>query len=127
MLIIKECIGYELIKEKSNSPQDNFNCSEVTYIEDGREKTLHVLYVKYFEELLAEQEGMDPLFTIGEREVSIKDAVALICLMKDVKSKERKRIYISSQKIFSEIFENIDYNQIKMIFQTLEEQQAYTM
>ncbi|MEH6942273.1 hypothetical protein [Bacillus sp. JJ722] len=126
-MIIKECVGYELVKEKSNSPQDHFNRSEVSYIEDGREKKLYVLYVKYFEELLAEQESLHPLFTIREREVFIKDVVALIYLMKNAESKERKRIYISSQELFSEIFENIDYNQIKLIFQTLAEQRDCTI
>ncbi len=127
MLIIKECIGYELVKEKPTSPQDNFNSSLVTYIEDGREKTLHVLYVKYFEELLAEQEGLNPICKVGEREVYIKDVAALICLLQDTTYKDRKRVYISSQKVFSEIFENIDVDQVKSIFQGLEEQQTYTV
>ncbi len=49
-MLLKKCEGYELEKEKSNTSEDFFNRSEVVYVENGKEKTLHVLYVRYFDE-----------------------------------------------------------------------------
>ena len=67
-MLIKECIGYELEKEKSNTSEDFFNRSEVTFIEDAEEKTLHVLYVRYFDEIFHEftPYQQDPIFTKGD-------------------------------------------------------------
>ncbi|MGM9925959.1 MAG: hypothetical protein ACI35R_17070 [Bacillus sp. (in: firmicutes)] len=130
MLIIKEYAGYEIIKEKPASPQDSFHYSQVVYIHNGEERTLHVLYLKYFEELLADLgspfiEG--PLLKLENRNVCIKDAMALIYLLLHPEAKERKRIYISSREHFLDILEKCNYNEVILILEALEKQQTYTV
>ena len=67
-MLIKECMGYELEKEKSNTSEDFFNRSEVTFVEDGEVRTLHVLYLRYFDEFLHEftPYQQDPVWSKGK-------------------------------------------------------------
>src|SRR5581483_427101 len=97
-LLIKECKGYELEKEKSNTSEDFFNRSEITFMENGTEKTLHVLYVRYFDEIFHEftPYSSDPIFAEEGQEITFKDIVALVCLLKNPGLRERKRLYINS-------------------------------
>ncbi len=44
--------GEELQKSRSNTFEDYFNRSEVTYRDGGEERTLSVLYLRYFEAAL---------------------------------------------------------------------------
>ena len=120
MLIIKACLGNELEKERSNSPEDSFTRSEVTFVDQHKEKTLYVLYVKYFEELLSNQNVNDPLTTIGDRPVFFRDIAALLCLLHNPENQQHKRIYISSQKQFLDIFEKADYKKALSIYQALQ-------
>lgn len=124
---IIECKGYELEKEKPNTPQDFFNRSEITYLEDGIEKSLHVLYVRYFDQVFQEftPYHQDPIFGVGESSVNFRDIVALVCLMKDPKLKSQKRIYINSKHEFASYFEGINFNKLPEVFQTLKQKKSY--
>lgn len=123
-LLIKECVGYELIKEKPTSPEEFFNRSEIKYIDNKEERLLQVLYVRFFDENFEQfvPYSNQPLFTAGEREVYFKDIVALVCLLHSPENKKRKRIYISSQEEFAEYFKSIDYKEIEKMFNDIEEE-----
>jgi hypothetical protein len=128
-LLIKDCIGYELEKEKSNTSEDFFNRSEVTFSEDGEEKTLHVLYVRYFDEFINEFTPFkrDPIFAQAEKEISFKDIVALVCLLKNPGLRNRKRLYISSKQEFSSYFQDIDFSKLPEIFLSLNQKKSYEL
>ncbi|WHX99149.1 hypothetical protein [Neobacillus sp. DY30] len=116
-MLIKECIGYELEKEKSNTSEDFFNRSEVTFIEGSEEKTLHVLYVRYFDELYQEFTPFqqNPIFSKVNIEVTFKDIVALVCLIKNPGLRNRKRLYINSKQEFASYFQDIDFEKLPEI------------
>lgn len=126
---IIESRGFELEKEKSNTSEDFFNRSEVTFSEDGEDKTLHVLYVRYFDELFNEFTPFkqDPVFVEGGREVYFRDIVALVCLLKNPGLRQRKRIYLNSKQEFAEYFQDIDYNKLPEIFRSLHQKNAYEL
>jgi hypothetical protein len=128
-LLIKDCIGYELEKEKSNTPEDFFNRSEITFCEDGEEKTLHVLYVRYFDEFINEFTPFkqDPIITQAGKEVTFKDIVALVCLLKNPGLRNRKRLYISSKQEFVSYFQDIDFSKLPAIFLSLNENKSYEL
>jgi hypothetical protein len=127
MMIIKRCSGYELEKAKSNTSEDFFNRSEVTYIEDGEEKTLHVLYVRYFDEMMDQFTPFqqDPIFQAGEREITIKDLVAIACFLRNPELKQRKRIYINSEKEFASLFNGLDFNKLENLLISIEQKNGY--
>jgi hypothetical protein len=116
-LFIKECIGFELEKEKSNTSEDFFNRSEVTFSEGSEEKTLHVLYVRYFDEFFQEftPYQQNPIFTKEDIQVTFKDIVALVCLIKNPGLRNRKRLYINSKHDFASYFQDIDFDKIAEI------------
>lgn len=122
-MLILECKGYELEKEKSNTSEDFFNRSELTFKEDGQEKTLHVLYVRYFDELYHEftPYQQTPLFVAKGKEIFLKDIVALVCLIKNPGLRHRKRLYISSKQEFVSYFQDIDFGKLPEIFNSLEQ------
>ncbi len=126
-MLIKGYRGYELEKEKSNTSEDFFNRSEITFEDDGKEKTLHVLYVRYFDELFSEFTPFEvqPLFKAGAKDIYLKDIVALICLIKDPGLRHRKRIYINSQAEFASYFKDIDFSKLHTIFEELEAGRGY--
>lgn len=128
-LFIKECKGYELEKALPNTSEDFFNRSEVTFLEDGNERTLSVLYVRYFEELKNEFTpfDQDPVFELGSTSVSFKDIVGVVCLMSHQSFKDRKRVYIHSQQEFASYFKDVDYDKLKIIFQSLAEGKGYEL
>ena len=128
-MLIKECNGYELEKEKSNTSEDFFNRSEVTFEEEGQEKTVHVLYVRYFDTLFSEFTPFEtnPVFHAGGREVYFKDIVALVCLLKNPGLRHRKRIYINSQTDFASYFKGIDFSKIPEVFEQLENKKSYAL
>lgn len=123
------CKGFELEKEKPNTSEDFFNSSELTYVEDGVEKTLHILYVRYFDEFINECTPYEtnPIFKVGTREVYFKDIVALVCFLKNPGFRHRKRVYINSKMEFVTYFQGIDYNKLTEIFQALEEKQSFEL
>jgi hypothetical protein len=116
-LLIKDCIGYELEKEKSNTSEDFFNRSEVTFIDESEEKTLHVLYVRYFDEFIQEftPYQQNPIFTKDNIQVTFKDIVALVCLIKNPGLRNRKRLYINSKQEFASYFQDIDFEKLPEI------------
>lgn len=118
-MLIKQCIGYELEKEKSNTSEDFFNRSEVAFVEDGKEKTLHVLYVRYFDEMVADITPFaeDPLFRAGSRDVYLRDIVALASLLKNPGYRHRKRVYINVEKEFADIFKGLEFDKLPQIFE----------
>ena len=124
-VLINQCGGYELEKEKSNTSEDFFNRSEVTFVEDGKEKTLHVLYVRYFDEIFNEFTPYteDPIFY----EVEFKDIVALVCLIKNPGLRHRKRLYISTKNELAAYFKDIDFNKLPEIFNTLKQNKSYEL
>jgi hypothetical protein len=113
-MIIKACKGYELEKEKPNTSEDYFNRSEVTYVEDGVEKNLHVLYVRYYEENFNQFTPFEqnPVFNQNGNEIFIKDLVALICLLKNPGLRHRKRVYINTVRDFTAYFQEIDTDKV---------------
>ncbi|WP_423407280.1 hypothetical protein AABM38_15825 [Heyndrickxia sp. MSNUG] len=126
-MLIKQCVGYELEKEKSNTSEDFFNRSEVTFVEDGKEKTLHVLYVRYFDELIGSITPFeaDPAFKAGSREVHLRDLVALAALLKNPGYRHRKRVYINVQREFADIFSGLDFNKLPEIIEGIEQKGAF--
>ncbi|MED3562960.1 hypothetical protein [Bacillus xiapuensis] len=124
-VLINQCGGYELEKEKSNTSEDFFNRSEVTFVDDGEEKTLHVLYVRYFEEFFNEftPYEQDPIFD----DVEFKDIVALVCLIKNPGLRHRKRVYINSRHEFAAFFQDIDFKKLPEIFQSLKQNKNYEL
>jgi hypothetical protein len=128
-LLLKKCKGYELEKEKPNTSEDFFNRSEVVYIENGEEKTLHVLYVRFFDEQISEftPYSKDPIFHVGSKEISFKDIVALACIIKNPGFRHRKRVYINNRVEFASYFQDIDFAKLPEIFQSIEEKQGYEL
>jgi hypothetical protein len=126
---IRRCQGYELEKAQPNTSEDFFNRSEVTFFEDGVEKTLHVLYVRYFEESFPSftPYEQDPIFTVGQRDVYFKDIVALVCLLKNPSFRHRKRIYVNEEKEFRRYFEHIEFTKLPEIFAALETNGEYEL
>ncbi len=128
-MLIKECRGYELEKEKSNTSEDFFNRSEVTFSEDGVEKTLHVLYLRYFDEVFHELTPykQDPIFVEEGREVHFKDIVALVCLLKNPGLRGRKRLYINSRHEFASYFDGINFDKLPEIFRLLKQKNSFEL
>jgi len=126
-MLIRECEGYELEKELPNTSEDYFNRSVVRFVENGEEKALHVLYVRYFDELFPTftPYGKDPVFAVGGRDVTFKDLVALVCLLKNPSFRHRKRVYINSEKELAHSFEHIDFEKIPQIFSAIQARGEY--
>lgn len=124
---IKQCEGYELQKEKPNTSEDFFNRSDVTFTVDGEERVFHLLYVRYFDEFVQECTPFeeDPLFTAGNREVTFRDIVALVFLMKNPGYRERKRVYINQEREFKKTFEDMEFDRIKEVFEEIETKGSY--
>jgi hypothetical protein len=126
-MFIKQCSGYELEKERSNTSEDFFNRSEVTFVEDGNEKTLQVLYVRYFDELISKFTPFeqDPILSASSREVTFKEIVALACLLKNPGYRHRKRVYINSENEFAEVFGNFNFSKLAELFKNMEKHGGY--
>ncbi|PLR84572.1 hypothetical protein CVD25_05075 [Bacillus canaveralius] len=128
-MLIKQCKGYELEKEQSNSFEDYFNRSEITFIEGGVEKTVHVLYVRFFEESMQEFTPFkqDPIFQADSSPVYFRDIVALACLLKNPGFRHRKRIYINNRNEFAAYFQDLDYKKLPEIFAAIGGKQGYEL
>jgi hypothetical protein len=120
-VIIKECKGYELVKEKPNTSEDYFNRSEITYVEDGVEKNLHVLFVRFYEENFKKFTPFEgnPAFQINGKEFYIRDFLALICLLKNPGLRHRKRLYINTEKEFQFYFQDVNFDKVKDLLSDL--------
>lgn len=121
IMIIKECKGYELEKEKPNTSEDYFNRSEITYVEDEIEKNLHVLYVRYYEENFKQYTPFEenPIFNVNGNGIYLKDIVALVCLLKNPGLRHRKRLYINTEKEFQFYFQDMNFEKIKELLTDL--------
>jgi hypothetical protein len=128
-LLLKDCKGYELEKEKPNTSEDFFNQSEVVYVANGKEKTFQVLYIRYFDEKISEftPYSGDPIFQVGSRDVTFKDIVALACLMKNPEFQQRKRLYINNMKELVSYFEGLEFEKIPEIFRQIEDKNGFTL
>ncbi|MDZ5471147.1 hypothetical protein SM124_05260 (plasmid) [Bacillus sp. 31A1R] len=128
-MLVKVCKGFELEKEKPNTSEDFFNRSEVTFEEDGVEKTLSVLYVRFFEEKMNEFTPYEenPIIQDGSKPVELKDIVALVCLIKNPGLRHRKRIYINSQVEFASYFKGIDYSKLETLLKSLESNHSFKL
>ncbi len=129
---ITEIKGYELEKAQSNTSEDFFNRSEVSFEDDGVEKTFHVLYIRYFDETFAEfipqmQQKEDPVFVMGDKQITFKDLVAITCLIKNPSFRQRKRIYINTKEELAGYFEGIDIPKLKEIFEGLQQHGEYKL
>ena len=128
-MLIKECKGFELEKEKSNTSEDFFNRSEVTFVEDGEEKTLYILYVRYFDQNFSEftPYQQDPIIVQEGIEVDFKDIVALVCLLKNPGLRSRKRLYINSKQDFASYFQDINFNKLPEILLALKQNNGFEL
>lgn len=128
-MLIKECKGFELEKEKSNTSEDFFNRSEVTFVEDGEEKTLHVLYVRYFDQIISEftPYQQDPVIVQEGNEVTFKEIVALVSLIKNPGLRNRKRLYINSKQEFASYFQDINFNKLPEIMLALKQNNGFEL
>lgn len=129
---ILNCRGYELEKAQPNTSEDFFNRSEVTFEDEGQEKTLHVLYIRYYDETFAEfipslSGEADPIFEIGDYKVTFKDLVAITCLIKNPSFRQRKRIYINTQEELAGYFEGVDIPKIREIFEGIDNKGHYQL
>lgn len=125
---IISCHGYELQKAQPNTSEDFFNRSEVTFVDDdGTERTLRVLYVRYFDERFSQWTPyeQDPVFQAGGKDVYFKDIVALVCLLADPSLRTRKRVYVSEEEELRRYFSSIDFVKLPEVFESLARQQAY--
>jgi hypothetical protein len=129
-MILLECKGYELEKEKPNTSEDFFNRSEVKFIDDdGSEKTFHLLYVRFFEEKFSDftPYDQDPILTVNGTEYKFRDIVGLVCMLKKPDFRKRKRVYINTEKEFCTYFKGIDFEKLPEILGTLAKQQPYEL
>jgi hypothetical protein len=126
---ILECTGHELEKAQPNTSEDFFNRSEVKFIEDGEEKIFQLLYIRFFDEVFSEFTPFEqnPIFTFGDKEVNFKDIVAIVCLLKNPSFRQRKRVYINTQKEFAQYFEDVNYEKLKELFKQVVEQGSYEL
>ncbi|MDF0726165.1 hypothetical protein PY093_05485 [Cytobacillus sp. S13-E01] len=124
-MLIKNCKGYELEKAQSNTSEDFFNRSEVTFSVKGEEKTFHLLYIRYFDEVFASftPYEQDPIFN----DVEFKDIVGLVCLLKNPGFQSRKRVYINSQKEFENYFKDIQFDKLPEIFESIRQKGSYEL
>ncbi|WP_257347788.1 hypothetical protein [Pseudalkalibacillus decolorationis] len=115
-MIITSCNGYELEKSQSNSPEDFFNRSEVTYtVKSGKERTFALLYLRYFDDLIGELTPFNenPIYEINNQSVHLKDVIGLIALYQHPEYEKRHRVYINDNQQFADLFEGIEPDQLK--------------
>ncbi len=128
-MLIKQCKGYELEKAQSNTSEDFFNRSEVTFSVNGEERTFHLLYIRYFDEVFSQftPYESDPVFTVGSTNIEFKDIVGLVCLLKNPGFQNRKRVYINTQKEFEEYFKDIEFGKLPEIFESILKSGSYEL
>ncbi|MFF2286442.1 hypothetical protein [Peribacillus butanolivorans] len=124
---IVACNGFGLEKEKSNSPEEFFNRSVIEFIKNGEEKTLNVLYLRYFDEMVARWTpySTNPLFKSFDRDIYMADIIAMVCLFKDPSLASRKRLYINSEKELAGYFENINFGKLEKVFISIDQAKPY--
>ncbi|WP_409301467.1 hypothetical protein [Peribacillus sp. SCS-155] len=128
-MLITLCRGILLEKSASNSPEDYFNRSEVTYVDDGQERTLSVLYLRFFDEQLRNftPYSSNPLFIAEGRNVFLHDIAAIVWMVKNPGFRNRKRVYISNGKEFASLFKGIDFKKLEVLFERLEKHNSFDL
>ncbi|HEX7064215.1 MAG TPA: hypothetical protein VF199_04040 [Bacillales bacterium] len=128
-MLIKKCEGVELEKSSPTSPEDAFNRSVVTFEAEGRERTFHLLYLRFFEARLAECIPFlkEALFTVEDREVTVKDVAGLAALIQNPSYQQRKRVYVNEAEPFMAFFQNLDFDEIRNIFESLQSVGSYEL
>lgn len=123
------CNGYELEKAQPNTSEDFFNRSEVVLQEQGEERTFHVLYVRYFDELYQNftPYHTDPIFKVKDRDIYFKDIVGLVCMIKNPDYRNRKRLYINTEQQFASFFKDIQFDKLQEIFEGIESTGSYEL
>lgn len=107
--------GYELTKERPNSPEDLFNRSVVKYKIGGQVKELQILYLRYFEELLMERTA-PPIADFLARH-QVKDCLAVIYTLKNKGFQSIKKVYINTESDFLKLFEDLDIHEMERILE----------
>ncbi|WP_349407620.1 hypothetical protein [Pseudalkalibacillus sp. SCS-8] len=121
-MIITSFEGEVLEKSKSNSPEEFFNRSTVHYkVDKGRIKTLSVLYVRYFEEKMAELTPFeaDPIFEVDGKDIHLREVIAIQALINRPELQERTRVYINEESDFATLFDGVDIEALKNIVKTI--------
>jgi hypothetical protein len=120
-MLLTRSEGFELEKEQKNHPTDMFNRSEITYRVDGNEREFHVVYVRYFDEVVNQLTPFqaNPVFTVSGQDVYLKDIVALVALMTNKDNVTNKRIYINNEKEFKQLFEGLDVEKLQATVSSL--------
>ncbi|WP_102345720.1 hypothetical protein [Bacillus sp. Marseille-P3661] len=120
-MIIKEVVGYELEKAQPNTSEDFFNRSDVTFEENGIEKTFHLLYLRYFDETFSEFVPFleDPLFKVEGKEIFFKDIIGLVCMLKNPDFRNRKRVYINDKIELLKLCDGIDYEKLPEVLKAI--------
>ncbi|MCF6137631.1 hypothetical protein [Pseudalkalibacillus berkeleyi] len=113
----------ELEKSKSNSPEEFFSRSDVTFEDEGKHKTLSVLYVRYFDEQLLEQTSIqsNPVFEVNGKGMYIRDLVALLALKKNPEYRKRYRVYINEEDQFLSLFESVEQSALEEMVKQIHE------
>lgn len=126
---VKVCEGVELEKTSKTSPEDSFNRSVITFETDERERTFHLLYLRFFEKEMSDFTPFDedPIFTIGNRDVRLKDVAALVTVIQNPDYQLRKRLYLNDKAKFTSLFQDIDFGEVKKIFESLEARGSYEL
>ncbi|MCF6408283.1 hypothetical protein [Pseudalkalibacillus salsuginis] len=120
-MIITSIAGKELEKSKSNSPEEFFNRSEVTFLDGKIEKTLTVLYVRYFDEKISEFSSFETeeLFEVEGRVIHLREVVALLALRAYPEFAKRHRVYINDEGQFASLFKVKETETVKKMVQNI--------
>ncbi|MFG6118509.1 hypothetical protein [Thalassobacillus sp. B23F22_16] len=121
--------GVELVKEKSNSPEEFFNRSEVIYEDKGKEHSFSLLYLRYFDEKPEEFTPFseNPVMVFGEEEIMLKDMAAFIALVKNPGYKHRKKVYINDYEKYKELYTNVNWEAAKQAFLKLSDGKRFDL
>ncbi|MGL4819811.1 MAG: hypothetical protein ACRC5C_07510 [Bacilli bacterium] len=103
--------GEALEKAQPNTSEDFFNRSYVTYIEEGKEKTLYVLYLRHYEEDWGTFTPLDTL-SFGERTYAWMDVCAIAYLLTHAGAKKQKRVYLNTIERMQAAFETLEAQQL---------------
>jgi len=119
--------GIEMEKEMKTSFQDYFNESIVTYIKEGTEHTLSVVYLRYFEENITQFTNFqeNPICIFKDREIFLCDIVGLVYLVKNYKKSNRKRIFISDGQEFSTIFNDFHLDELICVLEKVDKRESF--
>ncbi|HEX6923493.1 MAG TPA: hypothetical protein VF149_06675, partial [Bacillales bacterium] len=69
----------------------------------------------------------DPLFTAGDRKVMLKDIAALAAMIQNPAYQQRKRVYLNEIEPFTALFKNLDFDEIKNAFVSLQSNGTYEL